>query len=340
MCCAVGQSGNGARTWDNPQVERLAWPELDTFASEREYRNWVRDLRRMQRQLQEDQRAALDPEIVVAMANIQEQDCDPLFADCYTGEEDEEGMILVTGSRVTSSPQSTPLAITSITNNQVGAVDEGDIVKRIGDYLLVLQDGRIFAANFRTMQLTDRMDVYRRDEDGDPIGADWYDEMVVQGDHILITAYSYYDEASELSVFRLDRETGRIERRGVFLISSEDYYDVDNYATRVVGDRLVIYTPYDPEDLVNRRNRPVVRRWVPSEDYDDEARGEPMLEAENIYRPVFGTYEPTVHTISICDLGELDGDSLDCESSAFIAGESAEMFVASGQYLPRHYCRA
>ena len=38
-------------------------------------------------------------------------------------------------------------------------------------------------------------------------------------------------------------------------------YDSDNYATRVVGDQLVIYSQFEPEDLVNRRNRPVIRRW-------------------------------------------------------------------------------
>ncbi|WP_233548179.1 beta-propeller domain-containing protein [Aurantiacibacter zhengii] len=313
-------------TWDHPRVEDLAWPDLQRFEDERAYREWVRDVRRMRRRLADDQRAALPPEIVVAQAQVEveAEPCNPLFAEC----EDEGGVVVVTGSRVASSPQSSPMAVTSITNNQTATVDEGDIVKLIGDYLLVLQDGRIFAANYHTMQLTDRIDVYRRGEDGDPIGADWYDEMLVQGDNILVTAYSYYDEASELSVFRLDRATGKIERRGVFLISSEDYYDVDNYATRVAGDKLVIYTPFEPEDLVNRRNRPVVRRWVPEEEFEDTARGSPILEARDIYRPVFGSYEPMVHTISICDLGKLDEENLDCVSTGFIAGAVAEMFVS------------
>ena len=36
-----------------------------------------------------------------------------------------------------------------ITNNQMQGVDEGDIVKQIGHYLLVLQDGRIFVIDTR-----------------------------------------------------------------------------------------------------------------------------------------------------------------------------------------------
>ncbi|APE28854.1 beta-propeller domain-containing protein [Aurantiacibacter gangjinensis] len=322
-----------AQTWENRQVERLAWPEWQRFESEAEFRRYIREVRRIKRNLTRQQQAGLVPDILVAQAQVDPEDCDPLFANCPVEDDgSDEAMITVTGTRVQSSSMTSaaPVAVVdseSITNNQSAGVDEGDIVKRIGDYLLVLQDGRIFAANFRTMELTDRIDVYRRDEDGDPIGADWYDEMLVQGDHILVTAYSYYDDASELSVFRLDRETGRIERRGVFLISSEDYYDVDNYATRVIGDRLVIYTPYELNDLENRRNRPVVRRWSPVEDFEDEA-GDQMLNARGIYRPVFGVYDPVVHTISICDLGDLDEDELRCDSTGFIAGSEAEMYVS------------
>ena len=129
---------------------------------------------------------------------------------------------------------------------------------------------------------------YRTDEDGDPIGADWYDEMLVEGAQIIITAYSYEDEASELSIFRLDQASGKMERRGVFLISSDDYYDVDNYATRLIGDRLIIHTPYEATELASRNNRPRVRRWTPDEDIDrEEDRGQLVLNARDIFKPVF-----------------------------------------------------
>ncbi len=316
-------------SWEHPSLERLAEPELQTFGSEREYRAYVRDLRRAQRQIYFDRRRGVadagGPVIVVAQADI-EYPCNRQYEDCP---DDEDDSIVVTGSRIMSSPMSTPVAITSITNNQVAAVDEGDIVKRIGDYLLVLQDGRIFSANFRTMELADRIDVYRRDRHGDPTGADWYDEMLVQGDHILITAYSYSDEATELSVFRMDQATGQIERRGVFLISSEDYYDSDNYATRVVGDQLVIYSHFEPEDLVSRGSRPSIRRWSASDEFDERERGgRPILSADDIHRPVFGVEEPEVHLISVCGLGGLERNDLDCKSTGFIAASRAEMFVS------------
>ena len=83
-------------------------------------------------------------------------------------------------------------------------VEEGDIVKQIDHFLLVLQDGRIFVVDTRAgggrgLALADRVNVYR-----DPREDMWYDEMLVFGDRVLITGYSYRQRATELSVFRLD----------------------------------------------------------------------------------------------------------------------------------------
>lgn len=317
-------------SWEDARLERLAQADLQAFPDELAYRRYVRSLRQAQRDIYFDRRRGLagagGDVIVVAQADL--APCDPQYEECIYGGGEEE-TIVVTGSRVVASLQSSPLAVTSITNNQVAAVDEGDIVKRIGDYLLVLQDGRIHVANFRTMALTDRIDVYRRDADGDPAGADWYDEMLVQGDHIIVTAYSYEDEATELSVFRLDQASGQVTRRGVFLISSEDYYDSDNYATRVVGDQLVLYSQFEPEDLVDRRHRPVIRRLGRAEDFDGrEKGGNAMLSATDIRQPVFAVEEPSVHMVSVCQLDRLDRDDLPCDTTGFIAGEEAEMFVA------------
>jgi hypothetical protein len=242
--------------------------------------------------------------------------------------------ITVTGSRVAAPAQSVPVAVTAvnganITNTQVAAVDECDIVKLIGEYLLVLQDGRVFAVHYPTMRLTDRVDVYRKDVDGDPIGADWYDEMLVDGDQIIIAAYSYEDDATELTVLRLDQASGSVAVRGVFLISSDDYYDVDNYATRIVGDKLVIYTPYEAQDLVSRRERPAIRRWSSAADFEDQQdKGTQLLDIRKVYRPVFGVREPWIHTVSICPLGDVIASGLRCETTGFMGADMAEMFVS------------
>jgi hypothetical protein len=310
--------------FEDRDLERLASPELTTFASEQAFVRYLREVDRVQRKRRTSRRGWRGsqaepglPEIVVAQADVAEPECiDPEL--CPSEELPEIGVV-VTGSRV---------ATPTITNVQVARVDEGDIVKQIGEYLLVLQDGRIFALHYPTMRLTDRMDVYRRDGNGRPAGADGYDEMLVQGDQVIITAYSYEDQASEISVFRLDESSGRLERRGVLLITSDDYYDIDNYATRIIGDRLVIHTPYEAEQVADRRSRPVVRRWDPAKTHDEAVRaGRQLFDARDIYRPVFAVEEPIIHTISVCPLGEVAQRGLECRSTAIVGTELAEMFV-------------
>jgi hypothetical protein len=320
--------------YQNPRYRRLATPEFETFSNEVEFRRLLRSIETLNRNSQRRRLGAVaGGESVVALLQDAPPEC-TVPEDCPEEAAPAAETITVTGSRVASPAMSTPVAVTAvnganITNTQVAAVDEGDIVKLIGEYLLVLQDGRVFAVHYPTMRLTDRVDVYRKDADGDPIGADWYDEMLVEGDQIIIAAYSYEDDATELTVLRLDQASGKVAVRGVFLISSDDYYDVDNYATRIVGDKLVIYTPYEAEDLVSRRKRPAVRRWSSAEEFaDEQAKGTPLLDIRRVYRPVFGVREPWIHTVSICPLGDVISSGLKCETTGFMGADMAEMFVA------------
>lgn len=320
--------------YQNPRYRRLATPEFETFESEAEFRRLLRSIEAVKRSAPRNRLGAVaGGQTVVALLQDAPPEC-TVPEDCPEEAMGAPEVITVTGSRIASPAMSAPVAVTAvnganITNTQVASVDEGDIVKLIGEYLLVLQDGRVFAVHYPTMRLTDRVDVYRKDEDGDPIGADWYDEMLVEGDQIIITAYSYEDDATELTVLWLDQATGKVAVRGVFLISSDDYYDVDNYATRIVGDKLVIYTPYEAEDMVSRRKRPAVRRWSSAEEFDEEQdKGRPLLDIRHVYRPVFGVREPWIHTVSVCPLGDVIRRGLECETTGFMGGDVAEMFVA------------
>jgi uncharacterized secreted protein with C-terminal beta-propeller domain len=96
-----------------------------------------------------------------------------------TSDPDDE-TIIVTGSRI---PPRNP----SITNVQEIGVDEGDIVKQIGRFLVVLSDGRLFSVDTGAgaageLALADRVDFYR-----DPEADTWYDEILVRGDRIVVT---------------------------------------------------------------------------------------------------------------------------------------------------------
>ena len=336
-------------------VDRFISPTLTRFGSDAQFRQYVEAVRRLHRirydyyyssssqghsvQFAQAQNAA-PLQSPVQTDVVEPPLCDPELGPCpQQGEPDPAaGSIYVTGSR--ASPRNP-----SITNNQMRNVEEGDIVKQIDHYLLVLQDGRIFVVDTRSggrqLTLTDRIDVYR-----DPESDMWYDEMLVFGDRVLITGYSYDDGVTEMAVFQLDGR-GRLSRQGVFRISSNDYYSSRNYATRIVDGSLVTYTPIDVDDVGRPQFRwPVIRRWRPEDDQGETASsegpgsepsqaaegdpetGSPLLEAANIYRPVRRFDGPTIHTVSVCPLEPLaDGGDLDCRTTAFVGPERAEWYV-------------
>jgi hypothetical protein len=210
-----------------------------------------------------------------------------------------------------------------ITNNQTIGVDEGGIVKQIGHYLVVLQDGRLFSADLGTspgapLRLADRIDVYRSRAQA----ASWYDEMLVSGDRIMVTAYNYREHASEITVIRMAPD-GQLTREGRFLLSSNDYYSTDNYATRIVGDNLVFYAPQslDNRGSDGRYAWPRLRRA----DGDGEAgAGEDLIGPTDVIAPVGEVADPVLHTLSICPLrGEMD-----CRTTAFIGPAMRELYVS------------
>ncbi|MCY0725490.1 hypothetical protein OVW19_27505, partial [Klebsiella pneumoniae] len=93
-------------------------------------------------------------------------------------------------------------------------------------------------------------------------------------------------------------------------------------ASRLVGDNLVVYTPFSLVSMTRPTFRwPMVRRWVDGEDrLAADRRGRPLFDAGQIHRPVRdpGNY-PTVHTVSVCPLGEVGpGRDLECRSTAFV----------------------
>jgi hypothetical protein len=220
----------------------------------------------------------------------------------------------------------------SITNVQTQGVDEGGIVKQIGRFLIVLQDGRLFVVNTRPgdapgLNLASRTNVYRS-----PNADTWYDELLTSGNRILVAGYSYREQASEITVLTIG-DAGQLTREATYYISSNDYYDIENYATRLVNGNLVIYTPLDIAN-VNPRVRmrwPVVRRWLRDGEHRAETTaGRSLFDGGDIYKPVQRVRQPMVHSVSVCPLGDLSaGDELDCRTTAFVGGGQREFFVST-----------
>jgi hypothetical protein len=237
----------------------------------------------------------------------------------------EQEQVIVTGATLPHGSQNDGSALNpEITNNQNIGVDEGGIVKQIGPYLMVLQDGRIFSVDTRTnMRLADRMNVYTDNDD-----ATWYDEMLVQGDRVIITAYSYEFEATSFIVFRVNLATGKLSRQGVFYVTSDDYYSGENYASRIVGNTLILSVrtsfPFELADLHkvkigvaggSRRSPHVV--------------GQPLISARTTHRPVMTSVNYSLHSVVICPLQSSTLRPRSCKTQTFVGPEDSELLVTT-----------
>lgn len=305
----------GAQTEASPQI---VWPGLTRFESESAFKKY---LRAVQAESAKEGYALRRGEVRLAQGEADaEPECDPLT--CPMDDANDQ-QIVVTGSRASSSSSS------SVTNVQKLGVDEGDIVKQYGRFFIVLQDARLFVVDTAPagggLKLADRADVYSNKNDDA-----WYDEILIHNDLIAVTGYSYDENASQITVFRISR-SGKLRREGKFYISSDDYYDGTNYATRLVDDSLVIYSPLDLSfvDLDMPFEWPLVRRWT--RDDEDGAvitRGRRMFDARRIYKPVQKALEPVIHTVSVCPLGAGAGKDLECRTSAVVGPTRSEMYVS------------
>ena len=210
----------------------------------------------------------------------------------------------------------------SITNTQEAGVDEGGIVKAHGDHLVVLRRGRLFTVKVgdRDLRPISKIDVAPAQ------GHDaWYDEMLISDDTIVVVGYSYQVGATEIGLFRIDGR-GRLAHRDTFFLRSNDYYSSRNYASRLIGDKLVFYMPHylgthwDPENP----NLPATLKWRPGVQRTDD--WDLVMGATDIYRPVQPTEDPVLHTVVTC---ELSRPSLQCNAQG-ILGPWGRNFYVSG----------
>ena len=215
----------------------------------------------------------------------------------------------------------------SITNTQEAGVDEGGIVKAHGDHLIVLRRGRLFSIDLASGRTAPRSVV-----DVTPPGSSrqaWYDEMLVSDDTIVVVGYSYEASATELGLFDFDSRSGRITYRTTYLLRSNDYYSSRNYASRLIGHKLVFYMPYGlptwavgdkgkgdaPLDLPGVR--PLASR---TDDWNS------IIDATEIYQPIQKTESPVLHTVVTCDLG--GRRDLACKATGVIGPYGRTFYVS------------
>ncbi len=214
----------------------------------------------------------------------------------------------------------------SITNVQTAGVDEGDIVKAAGDHLLILRRGRLFTVRVGgdALQPVAMSDAYAPGSDP---GGTWYDELLVDGSTVVVVGYSYARGGTEIGLFHLG-DDGSLGWRATYHLRSFDYYSSRNYASRLIGHKLIFYTPMllRPWGPPPWQTLPAMRRWR-----GDAAQPfERILPPTRVYRvdDDFDPAEPlALHAVNVCDLA---ATPMRCESTAVLGPQGRVFYVSAG----------
>jgi hypothetical protein len=220
----------------------------------------------------------------------------------------------------------------SITNVQTAGVDEGGIVKRVGDHLVILRRGRLFTVRVGGDQL---QPIATRDAyapGSDPQGA-WYDELLIHERTVVVVGYSYARGGTEIGLFELG-DDGSLAYRATHHLKSHDYYSSRNYASRLIGSKLVFYTPsqINAWSLQPEQFMPQWRRWNAATPDPLNNGWQRILPATRIYRsdddidPMAGG--AALHTVTSCELAR--PAQMRCESSAVLAPPGRVFYVSAG----------
>jgi len=213
----------------------------------------------------------------------------------------------------------------SITNTQHAGVDEGGIVKLHGDHLVVLRRGRLFTVAIGDNSLKPISAVDAFGPDIDPRYT-WYDEMLVSADTVAVIGYSYERGGTEVGLFNIDR-AGNLAYRSTYHLRSNDYYSSRNYASRLIGSKLIFYTPLylNPYTDDPFGQFPAVRKWHKGAKAEEFQR---IVSATRVYVPArqLNTgYGLALHTVTVCDLAN---DDFKCDATAVLGAPGRVFYVS------------
>ncbi|MEM1051599.1 MAG: beta-propeller domain-containing protein [Pseudomonadota bacterium] len=209
----------------------------------------------------------------------------------------------------------------SITNTQEAGVDEGGIVKNIGDFLVVLRRGRLFTVRIGdgALESIDTANAFPPGKENP--GNTWYDEMLVRGNQVIVVGYSYGAFGTEINRFDISDE-GEIAYRDTHYMRSGDYYSSSNYASRLIGDELIFYAPVYAYWSNLESSLPAMREFG-SDQEQILVKPEDFLVAEPYRSGRFAI--DVLHTVTRCDLA---AENFEC-SATVIAGTWSHAFYVS-----------
>jgi hypothetical protein len=140
--------------------------------------------------------------------------------------------------------------------------------------------------------------------------------MLVSGNTIVVIGYSYARGGTEVGVFDISRD-GQLAYRATYHLRSNDYYSSRNYASRLVGSKLIVYSPHVLKPMGRPLGRPS-RRCAAGAQAHCQADFRRIAPATRIYRsdePLDPFAGVALHSVSICDLARPE---MDCQSTAVL----------------------
>ena len=215
----------------------------------------------------------------------------------------------------------------SVTNVQQAGVDEGGIVKLHGNYLVMLRRGRLFTVSIGDGALKPVSAANAFGPEIDPSDT-WYDEMLVSDNTVAVIGYSYDRGGTEVGLFNID-DAGHLSYRSTYHLRSDDYYSSRNYASRLIGNKLIFYAPLylSPGEEDPFKSFPAIRRWHRGAKESEFRR---IVSATRVYRPehsLDASNGLALHTVTVCDLG---GSELKCEATAVVGAPGRVFYVSEG----------
>ena len=272
---------------------------LKSFSSERALRETLAEVTRLRQQEREKQRrdALAECRTWAKADNIVGVDCTAPLVETLT----------VSGAAGPSIDD---------TNNQHDGVDEGGIVKIAGDILVVLRRGRLFTIHASAEQLTPIDIAELGDAAKNESSGDWYDELLLADRMAVVIGFSHERGGTEIVLFDLSPH-GDLEHRATYQLRSNDYYSSQNYASRLIGSRLLLFSSIGVPDNAERLDwLPAMRRSRPG---TPDAAFERITNPKRIFMPAapLGRFA-TAHTLIDCDLAAV---SFSCEASVVLGDD-------------------
>ncbi|HZO17151.1 MAG TPA: hypothetical protein VFB62_27930, partial [Polyangiaceae bacterium] len=141
-------------------------------------------------------------------------------------------------------------------------------------------------------------------------------------DTVVVIGYSYARGGLDIGLF--DFRGGLFRYRATYTLRSNDYYSSRNYASRLIGSKLIFYTPLalDVSDDDLYGSLPALRKWEMGASKRDFRRIAP---ARRIYRPIMESSVLALHTVTVCDLAAA---GLSCHATS-VMGPPGRVFYVS-----------